>query len=105
MGAMNAALGKVGSESIGLTYVTGALAKFGGGLGHWLMGDRADLSWLIHSAMWASVLLGACLATLTMAHGMTRPWPLPVVGILLAALAFATVRSGPVPPALNVMLK
>ena len=81
MGAVNAALGKVGSESVGLTYVTGALAKFGGGLGHWLMGTRPDLAWLVHAATWASVLLGAYLATLAMGHArrhpamaVARPW-------------------------------
>ncbi len=92
MGTLNAALGRIGGESVGLTYVTGALVKFGEGLGHWLTGARRDLSWLVHAATWTSVLLGAVLATLAIRHGVSRPWPLPLFGCVLAVLALATVR-------------
>ena len=78
MGALNAALGKVGGE----------------GLGHWLTGARSDLSWLVLAATWTSILLGASLATLAMRHGMSQPWPLPLFGLLLAGLAFAIVHLG-----------
>jgi len=93
MGALNLALGKVGAEGVGLTYVTGALVKFGQGLGHWVTGNREDLSWLIQAAMWASILLGAFLARLAMRFGAGGLWQLPLLGFLLAGIAFAIGRS------------
>ncbi len=45
MGSLNAAISKVGTASVSLTFVTGALVKFGQGLGNWVTGRRADTSW------------------------------------------------------------
>lgn len=89
MGTLNAALGQLGGEGIGLTYMTGALVKFGQGFGHWLTGTRTDLAWLVQAVMWASILLGACLATMAMRLGSSGLWPLPLLGFLLSG--FATV--------------
>ena len=84
MGALNAAMSKVGSASVSLTYVTGALVKFGQGAGNWVTGRRADLSWLLQAPMWASLLAGSTAAATMQQFGMARPWPLPVVGFLVA---------------------
>ena len=43
MGMLNAAVEEVNGLPIGLTYVTGALSRFGRGLGRWLMGERLSL--------------------------------------------------------------
>ncbi len=41
MGMLNAAVEQVNGVPVGLTYVTGALSRFGRGLGRWLMGNAA----------------------------------------------------------------
>ncbi len=87
MGALNAAMSKVGSASVSLTYVTGALVKFGQGTGNWLTGRRADLSWLLQAPMWASLLAGSIVAVVAQGLGAQRPWPLPASGLLLTASA------------------
>ncbi len=84
MGALNAAMSKVGSASVSLTYVTGALVKFGQGAGNWVTGRRADLSWLLQAPMWASLLAGSTAAASMQQFGPARPWPLPVLGFLFA---------------------
>jgi uncharacterized membrane protein YoaK (UPF0700 family) len=87
MGALNAAMSRVGSANVSLTYVTGALVKFGQGAGNWLTGQRADLSWLLQAPIWASLLAGSVASAMLQQVGVERPWPLPVVGLLLAICA------------------
>ncbi len=87
MGALNAAMSKVGSASVSLTYVTGALVKFGQGVGNWLTGRRADLSWLLQAPMWTSLLAGSVAAVTVQRLGAEWPWPLPVIGLLLTTCA------------------
>ena len=40
MGMLNAAVEQVNGLPVGLTYVTGALSRFGRGLGRWMLGER-----------------------------------------------------------------
>ncbi len=87
MGGLNAAMSKVGSASVSLTYVTGALVKFGQGAGNWLTGRRADSSWLLQAPMWASLLAGSIAAVMVQRLGAEWPWPLPVIGLLLTTCA------------------
>ncbi len=87
MGGLNAAMSKVGGASVSLTYVTGALVKFGQGVGNWLTGRRADVSWLLQAPMWASLLAGSIAAVTMQRLGAERPWPLPVIGLLLTTYA------------------
>jgi uncharacterized membrane protein YoaK (UPF0700 family) len=88
MGSLNAAINKVGAASVSLTFVTGMLVKFGQGLGNWVTGRRADTSWLLQVPMWTSLLAGSCCAALIRHLGVVRPWPLPLIGLLLAMMAF-----------------
>ncbi len=64
MGALNSAMGRVGAAGISLTYVTGALAKFGQGAGRTIAGGRPGWSWLLQAPMWASLLAGGIAETL-----------------------------------------
>lgn len=41
MGMLNAAVEQVNGLPVGLTYVTGALSRFGRGLGRWMLGSAA----------------------------------------------------------------
>ena len=61
MGMVNTATDTAGGVPVSLTFVTGALVRFGRGLGHVLTGDRKDLSWLAQSALWAGLVAGAAL--------------------------------------------
>ncbi len=58
MGAENAVFDRDGEVSIGLTYMTGTLVKFGQRLAHSVMGgDR--WAWLPYLVLWAGLALGA----------------------------------------------
>lgn len=60
MGMLNAAVEEVNGLPIGLTYVTGALSRFGRGLGRWLMGERRP-GWRMQLVPWSGMLFGAVL--------------------------------------------
>ena len=60
MGMLNAAVEEVNGLPIGLTYVTGALSRFGRGLGRWLMGERRA-GWRMQLVPWGGMLSGAVL--------------------------------------------
>ncbi len=58
MGMINAVVEEVNGLPIGLTYVTGALSRFGRGLGRTLLGQR-KLGWRVQLIPWCGMLLGA----------------------------------------------
>lgn len=58
MGMINAVVEQVNGLPIGLTYVTGALSRFGRGLGHWMLGARRH-GWRVQLVPWLGMLLGA----------------------------------------------
>lgn len=60
MGMINAVVEQVNGLPIGLTYVTGALSRFGRGLGRWLLGERRN-GWRVQLVPWSGMLLGAAL--------------------------------------------
>lgn len=59
MGAQNAALRHVGGASVGLTYVTGALAKLGQALAGMVRGRTRRWDLATHGALWLALALGA----------------------------------------------
>jgi uncharacterized membrane protein YoaK (UPF0700 family) len=63
MGMVNATVEHIEGLPIGLTYVTGALSRFGRGIGRLLMGDR-DIAWTIQIVPWVGMLAGAILGAL-----------------------------------------
>jgi uncharacterized membrane protein YoaK (UPF0700 family) len=60
MGAVNAAMQRVGTMAIGVSYVTGALSRFGLGLGRRLTGERQPY-WALPLVPWFGMLCGAVL--------------------------------------------
>ena len=99
MGALNGAMNRVGQASIGLTYVTGTLVKFGQGIGNTLCGKPNGWSWLWQAPMWLSLLAGAVAATvLRHTLGSDVIWPLPCYALVVsAAAAFASGSEGASP--------
>lgn len=63
MGMLNAVVEQVNGLPIGLTYVTGALSRFGRGLGRWLIGERRN-GWRVQLVPWTGMFLGAVLGAL-----------------------------------------
>lgn len=63
MGMVNAVVEQVNGLPIGLTYVTGALSRFGRGLGRWLLGERRP-GWRSQLVPWGGLLFGGVLGTL-----------------------------------------
>lgn len=58
MGMINAVVEEINGLPIGLTYVTGALSRFGRGLGRWMLGER-KYGWRVQLIPWAGMLMGA----------------------------------------------
>lgn len=88
MGMINAAVEHIEGLPIGLTYVTGALSRFGRGIGRYLLGDR-DLAWRIQIVPWLGMIAGACLgAMLTDRVGAQA---LFIVSLICFAAAIASV--------------
>ncbi|MFJ7885967.1 YoaK family protein [Pseudomonas sp. NPDC096917] len=63
MGMLNAAVEQVNGLPVGLTYVTGALSRFGRGLGRWLLGERRT-GWRVQLVPWTGMLIGAVLGAM-----------------------------------------
>lgn len=58
MGALNNTFRRSGEVVVGLTYMTGALVRFGQGLAARMRGQSLP-GWLANGALWASLALGA----------------------------------------------
>ncbi|PCD69931.1 MULTISPECIES: YoaK family protein [Rhizobium] len=88
MGMVNAAVEHIEGLPIGLTYVTGALSRFGRGIGRWIIGDRR-IEWTIQIVPWGGMVLGAIAgAILTRLTGAHALW---LVAIFAMALALAAM--------------
>ena len=88
MGMLNAAVEEVNGLPVGLTYVTGALSRFGRGLGRWLMGERRN-GWRVQLIPWAGMFIGAVIgALLEQPMGLRALW---VSGALAGALWVVTL--------------
>lgn len=85
MGALNAAMNRVGRATVSLTYVTGTLVKFGQGLGRTLCGAPDGWTWLWQLPMWLSLLAGgAAAAAVKQRLGDDAYWPLPALALGVA---------------------
>ncbi len=90
MAALNATVEGVDGVGLNLTYVTGALAKIGRGLGNLIIGDRR-LGWLMQLVPWTGLVLGALLGNrLDHRFGRGALW-LPFAIALLIALAISVL--------------
>ncbi|WP_371928484.1 YoaK family protein [Pseudomonas sp. SLFW] len=69
MGMINAVVEEVNGLPIGLTYVTGALSRFGRGLGRAILGQQR-IGWRVQLVPWSGMLVGA-IAGGTMAHTLS----------------------------------
>ncbi|MBB4195371.1 uncharacterized membrane protein YoaK (UPF0700 family) [Rhizobium aethiopicum] len=87
MGMVNAAVEHIEGLPIGLTYVTGALSRFGRGIGRWIIGDRR-VEWTIQLVPWGGMMLGAIAgAVLTRLTGAHALWLVSIFAMALALVA------------------
>ncbi|MBF8778376.1 YoaK family protein [Pseudomonas fulva] len=85
MGMLNAVVEQVNGLPIGLTYVTGALSRFGRGLGRWLLGDRRA-GWRVQLIPWTGMLAGASAGVLLQLHlGLAALAVCAALSLLLAS--------------------
>lgn len=84
MGMVNATVEHIEGLPIGLTYVTGALSRFGRGIGRFLLGDR-DFGWTVQIVPWSGMISGAVIgALLANALGAAALWLVSMVALILA---------------------
>ncbi|HEX8592658.1 MAG TPA: YoaK family protein [Pseudomonas sp.] len=89
MGMLNAAVEQVNGLPVGLTYVTGALSRFGRGFGRWMLGERRD-GWRVQLVPWTGMFLGAVIgAVLEQRMGLNA---MLVSGSLAALLGLLSLK-------------
>ena len=92
MGMLNAAVEEVNGLPVGLTYVTGALSRFGRGLGRWLLGERRN-GWRVQLVPWAGMFVGAVIGAMLEQHmGLKALWVSGVLAGLLGAVSLKIPR-------------
>lgn len=95
MGCANTIFQRAGEVSIGVTYMTGTLVKFGQRLAGTRMGG-ARFAWVPYLALWAGLVAGAVMGSLAYHRfGMTSIWAAAGMAIVLA---LAAVGLGPADP-------
>ncbi|MFK0166714.1 YoaK family protein [Rhizobium sp. NPDC090279] len=92
MGMVNATVEHIEGLPIGLTYVTGALSRFGRGIGRFLLGDR-DFAWRVQIVPWSGMISGAVIgALLANALGAGALWLVSLVALALALVTLLIPR-------------
>ena len=89
MGMLNAAVEEVNGLPVGLTYVTGALSRFGRGLGRWMLGEQRN-GWRVQLIPWGGMFAGAVIGALLEHHMGIRA--LLVSGVLSALLGLVSLK-------------
>ncbi|OBZ96338.1 membrane protein [Pararhizobium polonicum] len=88
MGLVNAAVDHIDGLPIGLTYVTGALSRFGKGIGSWIVGTPRS-AWGLQIVPWIGMATGGvCGAFLERAMGSDVLWLICALSAMLTLLAF-----------------
>lgn len=89
MGMLNASVEEVNGLPVGLTYVTGALSRFGRGLGRWMLGERRS-GWRVQLVPWSGMFFGAILGAVLEQHlGLQAMF---VSGLLAAIIGLFSLK-------------
>ncbi|MBS4078575.1 MULTISPECIES: YoaK family protein [Pseudomonas] len=92
MGMLNAAVEEVNGLPVGLTYVTGALSRFGRGLGRWMLGERRS-GWRVQLVPWSGMFIGAILGAVLEQHlGLKAMFVSAVLAALIGLLSLRIPR-------------
>lgn len=88
MGVLNNAFRRDGEVAIGVTYMTGALVRFGQGIAAWLQG-RARPGWTSNLGLWLSLASGAVCGAL--AATLVPSWAAWLAAILAMCLSLGAL--------------
>jgi uncharacterized membrane protein YoaK (UPF0700 family) len=92
MGMLNAAVEEVNGLPVGLTYVTGALSRFGRGLGRWMLGERRS-GWRVQLVPWSGMFIGAILGAVLEQHlGLKAMFVSAVLAAMIGLLSLKIPR-------------
>ncbi|PKA68464.1 uncharacterized membrane protein YoaK (UPF0700 family) [Pseudomonas baetica] len=92
MGMLNASVEEVNGLPVGLTYVTGALSRFGRGLGRWMLGERRS-GWRVQLVPWSGMFIGAILGAVLEHHlGLKAMFVSGLLAATVGALSLAIPR-------------
>ncbi len=92
MSMLNAAVEEVNGLPVGLTYVTGALSRFGRGLGRWMLGERRS-GWRVQLVPWSGMFIGAILGAVLEQHlGLKAMFVSAVLAALIGLLSLRIPR-------------
>ena len=92
MGMLNAAVEEVNGLPVGLTYVTGALSRFGRGLGRWMLGERRS-GWRVQLVPWSGMFIGAILGAVLEQHlGLKAMFVSAVLAAMIGLLSLRIPR-------------
>ncbi|RON85735.1 YoaK family protein [Pseudomonas fluorescens] len=92
MGMLNAAVEEVNGLPVGLTYVTGALSRFGRGLGRWMLGERRN-GWRVQLVPWSGMFIGAILGAVLEQHfGLRALFASGLLAAMLGVLSLSIPR-------------
>ncbi|WP_338801440.1 YoaK family protein [Pseudomonas sp. RSB 5.4] len=92
MGMLNAAVEEVNGLPVGLTYVTGALSRFGRGLGRWMLGERRN-GWRVQLVPWSGMFIGAILGAVLEHHfGLRALFASGLLAAVLGVLSLSIPR-------------
>jgi uncharacterized membrane protein YoaK (UPF0700 family) len=91
MGALSASMHRAGSIPVSLTFVTGALVRFGQGLGDFLIRRSGEWKWLAQVVPWLGLVTGATVGSAAfMRIGEAAIWGAVALATLLLACSAAT---------------
>ncbi len=98
LGLQNAILQDEGGRSLALTYVTGAVVRFGTGLANLMLGTVASSFW-IQAPLWAGLSSGAVLGGILQIHYGERAFLFPAaLAAILALVALVLTLAKPGSP-------
>ena len=90
MGILNASMHRAGKIPVSLTFVTGALVRFGQGLGDFLIRRLCGWDWLAQAAPWVGLVVGGTIGSFVYARiGETAIWVPVTLAAFLAAFSVA----------------
>lgn len=95
MGALNAAMDRAGHVRVSVTFVTGALVRFGQGLGNLLIRGPSGWGWVAQASPWLGLIAGGALGGLAYGKiGEEVIWAAVGLATLLAAASLLLPQSG-----------
>lgn len=95
MGAANNIFFRGGEVSVGVTYMTGTLVKFGQRLAGWLLGEK-EHNWLPYLLLWIGLITGAILgATGYLFYGLHIVWAGVALCLVLTYISFRYEEAAP----------